>query len=223
MKHLKTTTAAMASVALLAGCANGDAEPTPTVTVTETVTSAPEERETEEDSPDETESAASEEIEEDRSEDAVNERGNLPMPEHSPYILESLDGSTELGTVEVSEISTDVQCTSDYAPTPEGKLLSLDFTVTMESELSEVAPDGFWLSSDLFQVLDRDGEIVDNDPGSTLAAYSCPSEGDQFPYGSIRPGTSANGVIVLESSVDSGYVVYDEIQTGEHLEWEFEL
>lgn len=156
-------------------------------------------------------------------EDRLNERGNLPMPENSPYFLVDRDEATVLAEAEFSELSTSVHCSSDYAPPAEGHLVSMDVTVTSETVMRDVAPDGFWLSSDLFQILDVDGEIVSSDPGGTLAAYSCPSESDQFPFGSIRPGTSGSGQIVLETPVTSGTLLFEEVLTGEYLEWEFDL
>lgn len=155
-------------------------------------------------------------------EERINDNGNLPMPENSPFYLVTLDLSTVLAEIDTSDVNTNVQCTSEYAPPAEGHLVSVDFNVTAEPELRD-DPYGFWITSDLFQILDHDGQIVDRDPGSTVAAYSCPSEADQFPFGDIRPGTSGSGAIVLESSIESGIITFHELSTETYFEWEFNV
>lgn len=153
----------------------------------------------------------------------LNERGNLLMPENNPYYLLSPDDDSVIAEFEFSDAQPDVVCTSAYAPEPSGSLLAIDVAVTVEPEARPFIPDGAILTSDMFQVLDRDGQIMDADPGSTSAAYSCPDQGDQFPFGTIRPGTSGSGEIVVESSVDSGYIVFNEVMSDTYLEWEFDL
>lgn len=209
---------------LLSGCAGDDPQPEAPATETSEETASP----TPEPEEEEEEDAEPEDIDprlEGREplEERLNERGNLPMPENSPYFLVDFDGATVLGEAEVSDVNSSVHCTSGYAPPAEGHLMSIDVTVTSEEAMRDVAPEGFWLTSDMFQILDADGQIVSSDPGGTLAAYSCPSEVDQFPFGNIRPGTSGSGKIVFESPIPSGFLIYEEVQTGGYLEWEFDL
>jgi len=149
-----------------------------------------------------------------------NERGNLPVGEGIENELTAQDG-TAVATMKLSELRADPTCTSEYTPDPEGQLYGFDIELEVESAASNHLPDGYWVSSDLFQILSEDGEVVESDPGSTSAAYACPSTDDQFPFGAIRPGTSASGLIVVESPVDSGYLVYSDYDSGTFYEWEF--
>lgn len=197
---------------LIAGCsADSDAEPTATETVTETVTASPDAA-----SPSSASPSQSSELD-------LTERGNVPMPDASTYEARRTADDSLVVSVTSSDVSGDVTCASPHVEEPDGQLLRIDLEVTVEASTEDVLPDGFWLSSDMFQVLDEDGEIVDSDPGSTRAAYGCLPEGERYPYGSIRGGTSGAGPIIVEASVDQGYVVMRTPDIGEHFEWEFDL
>lgn len=197
---------------LVAGCSSAsDAEPAPTETVTETVTATPDAASPSTASPSQS------------SEVSLTERGNVPMPDASTYEARRSADDSLVASVTSSDVSSDVTCASPRVDEPDGQLLRIDLEITVEASTEDVLPDGFWLSSDMFQVLDEDGEIVDSDPGSTSAAYGCMPEGDRFPYGAVRGGTTGSGPIILETSVDQGHVVMDAHSVGEHFEWDFDL
>lgn len=145
------------------------------------------------------------------------------MPETSTYEAVRTADDSLVASVTSSDVSSDVTCASPRVDEPDGKLLRIDLEVTVEASTEDVLPDGFWLSSDMFQVLDEDGRIVDSDPGSTRVAYGCFPEGDRYPYGAITAGTTGSGPVILETSVDAGYVVMDAHSVGERFEWEFDL
>lgn len=84
-------------------------------------------------------------------------------------------------------------------------------------------PDGFWVANNAFQILDEDGRIVDSEPVTSRAAFGCMSEEDRFPFGGLRGGTTGTGPIILETSVDQGYVVMEAHSIDEYFEWEFDL
>ncbi|MBE1515185.1 DUF4352 domain-containing protein [Nesterenkonia halotolerans] len=153
----------------------------------------------------------------------LNERGNLPMPEHNPYYLLSPEDDSAIAEFDISDLQTDVVCTSSIAPESTESFLQIDLDVSVENDARNFIPDGAILTTNLFQVLDSDGSIVDTDPGSGEASYSCLPEEEVFPFGSIRPGTSGSGSFVFEPSVESGYVVFHEVLSDTYLEWEFDL
>lgn len=177
----------------------------------------------ESDQNDEAESGHSGEVEErEPIAERLNERGNLPMPENNPYYLLSPDDGSVLAEMDISDVQTDVVCTSEIAPDSTASFLQIDLDVSVETEASGFVPDGALLTTNLFQILDRDGSIVSSDP-SSAGSYSCHPEDEGFPFGSIRPGTSGSGSFVFEPSVESGYLVFHEVLSDTYLEWEFDL
>lgn len=201
--------------------ANPTVEPAPTVTVTETVSPEPTPKSEEDDEEASVAPKGSSYLTgEDRLpiEERLNDRGNLPMPDNSPYFWASPDDESPLVAIQMGDVETEVTCPAPHHSGDTEGLISIDFEVTVEPEVSEFEPSGYWLTSDMFQIMNQEGNIVAQS-ADTLDAFSCSD--DAFPFGDIRPGTTGAGPVILESPVDSGCVLYQDIGTGNYFEWEF--
>lgn len=191
-------------------------EPQPTATVTETVTATPEPDEGEED-------AASEDLDEDLEEeiedDFTTDRGNIPMPGGQSFS----DASTNEDVLEweAGGVQTQFQCTSDRASAPEnGQFIAVEFTVDVLTAYSDVNSNGYQANRNWFDALDEDGRMSNADLASS-ASYACLNDSEKLPR-RILPGSSAQGLIVLDVDIDSGFLIFqDNAGAGESYEWEF--
>jgi hypothetical protein len=91
--------------------------------------------------------------------------------------------------------------------------------VTVESEFGEETPDGYGINPHRFEILDADGNMTNASP-ATSASYSCLADAEELPR-ETRPGTSSSGAIILDSPVESGFLVFRDRTSGDSYEWEF--
>ena len=150
-----------------------------------------------------------EDLEEDDGEDALTERGNLPMPENSPYSLIDMSTDDVVAEIEVSEVNAAVQCTNEYTPEPSGHLLGLDFTVDVDSTVREIQPEGALCHQQrVVGTLRGRDRPVDRDPGRADLAQLRQHAG----CGEVRPSLGRvhrRGLVV-------GDVPGRQLQVGEN-------
>ncbi|MFE1522726.1 hypothetical protein [Schaalia turicensis] len=126
----------------------------------------------------------------------------------------SVDGATRAAfTLTVMEITRPQECTSRIAEptvfTPEkGTFLVADISATMAQDYAQYDPEAPFLTldRDAFYVTDREGNIQKG--SHTVAAYGCYTIAEKV-AAFINPGETAAGKVVLETSLDHGYLVYN--------------
>lgn len=215
MNHSLKTAGALTALLVVAGCADGDAEPAPTVTVTETVEAAPPE-------PEETEEA--EEIEPEAEESRgieTNERGNVPMPQDGPIQLINLDTGAAIVEWTATDIVHDVNCTNVIGQEDQHNLMALDVDIDVLGSPSDFWGGEYSFPQTSFTVVDHDGEIVSDDPTTTSTAINCIPNDDALTRAPMREGQSASGTIIAHSPIDDGFLVLNDYEVGEYYEWEF--
>lgn len=225
----------------LTSCGQGD-DPSSTqagqapATVTVTVTAAPEGPISTTASPESTtttsaptsatQDAAATTVPEDGGKDfgeaVVNDRGNL-VKDIGQWggVRSSTDDDVTLATFRVTNIDTDFKCTSEYfEKATNGRFLALTLEVETTPELAqEEYMSDVWINPHEFSVFDEDGSRENDSVGS---AYSCAASRDMLPD-MIGPGEKASGLIVLDTAVESGAVVFEGTTFGGSSGWEWKF
>lgn len=146
------------------------------------------------------------------------DRGNRPMP--NTVTLSDTVTNEPYVELEAGEVNTDVQCTGPRPSPPEnGHFISVNFKVSVESSFRDIRPDGFRLTAHHFDVLDADGHMSNARVAST-ATYGCLADSELLPDETL-PGTTSEGAVLLDSNVESGFLIYHERNSGDSYEWEF--
>ncbi|EPD26280.1 hypothetical protein HMPREF9237_01559 [Actinotignum schaalii FB123-CNA-2] len=126
----------------------------------------------------------------------------------------SVDGATRAAfTLTVTDITRAQECPSRIAEpavfTPKnGTFLVVDLSAQMAADYAAYDPDAPFLTldRDAFHLTDRDGNIQED--SHTVPSYGCYSTAERVtPF--INPGESAAGKVVLETSLEHGYLVYN--------------
>ncbi|MBS5747962.1 MULTISPECIES: hypothetical protein [Actinotignum] len=126
----------------------------------------------------------------------------------------SVDGATRAAfTLTVTDITRTQECPSRIAEpavfTPEnGTFLVVDLSAQMAADYAAYDPDAPFLTldRDAFHLTDREGNIQED--SHTMASYGCYSTEERVtPF--INPGENAGGKVVLETSLEHGYLVYN--------------
>lgn len=198
MRRTITLTLAMATTALLAGCATGPAAPdsdhlpdtAPVATATATPTPNPT------DDPDQTATYG---------ERIINDRGNL-VKDVGQLAGVTLTGDTEITAAQfaVTDIVVDIACTAEFAdPAKNGHFIGIHLNVETTPELAQDEIGTLSFSEWGWQAFDASGKRVNDPVGNALW---CMDSGDQLPA-DIGPGQSVSGWIVLDLPSDHGAVV----------------
>lgn len=154
----------------------------------------------------------------DFSELSVTDRGNVSMPD-TITLTDTVTGEPYV-EFEAGDVNTDVQCTGSRPRPPEnGHFISVDFQVSVESSFRDVRPDGFTLNAHRFDILDSDGGMT-NAGATSGASYSCLADSDLLPRETL-PGTTSQGAVLIDSEVESGFLIFHERLSGDSYEWEF--
>lgn len=195
----------LVAAATLTGCSAGvDAAPQPTVTVTvtQTVTATPEPAAA---APTPTEATASDTPKAEPTETSTpsgprkSARGNLIKDINEEAGLISPEGE-DLALFKVTGIDPNFQCNR----TPEnGKFVA----ITIEAETMAALADQEWpqIEFEDWIVVGADGKQQNADP-RTIEAMMCVEDSEQFPP-RMGPGLSAEGVMVLDVTPESGVAV----------------
>ncbi|MGJ9695673.1 hypothetical protein ACRQHG_00610 [Actinotignum sp. GS-2025a] len=126
----------------------------------------------------------------------------------------SVDGATRAAfTLTVTGLTRPQQCPSRIAEptvfTPEnGTFLVADISASMAQDYAQYDPEAPFLTldRDAFYVTDQEGNIQKG--SHSVAAYGCYTTAEKVaPF--INPGETAAGKVVLETSLDHGYLVYN--------------
>ncbi|MFG6285157.1 hypothetical protein ACGUFB_01465 [Actinotignum schaalii] len=126
----------------------------------------------------------------------------------------SVDGATRAAfTLTVTDITRAQECPSRIAEpavfTPKnGTFLVVDLSAQMAADYAAYDPDAPFLTldRDAFHLTDLEGNIQED--SHTVPSYGCYSTAERVtPF--INPGESAAGKVVLETSLEHGYLVYN--------------
>ncbi|MDY5127585.1 hypothetical protein ACRQF6_00005 [Actinotignum sp. GS-2025f] len=126
----------------------------------------------------------------------------------------SVDGATRAAfTLTVTDITRAQECPSRIAEpavfTPKnGTFLVVDLSAQMAADYDAYDPDAPFLTldRDAFYLTDLEGNIQED--SHTVPSYGCYSTAERVtPF--INPGESAAGKVVLETSLEHGYLVYN--------------
>ncbi|MDY5149602.1 MULTISPECIES: hypothetical protein [Actinotignum] len=126
----------------------------------------------------------------------------------------SVDGATRAAfTLTVTDITRAQECPSRIAEpavfTPKnGTFLVVDLSAQMAADYAAYDPDAPFLTldRDAFHLTDLEGNIQED--SHTVPSYGCYSTAERVtPF--INPGERAAGKVVLETSLEHGYLVYN--------------
>lgn len=126
----------------------------------------------------------------------------------------SVDGATRAAfTLTVTDIARAQECPSRIAEpavvtAENGTFLVVDLNAQMTADYAAYDPDAPFLTldRDAFHLTDQDGNIQED--SHSVASYACyPAAERVTPF--INPGESAAGKVVLETSLEHGYLVYN--------------
>lgn len=160
------------------------------------------------------------EEEEDPLESVLNERGNIPMPENSPAGINDIDSAEAIVEWSASDVNKDVNCSNWIGQEADGLLLSIDFEVEAFDRVTELGQGGYSFPRFSFHIVDSDGQVV-TDNTHTGSAINCISSEVELPHTELRAGQSAQGTLVFESPIESGFLVHHDYYTDSYYEWEF--
>lgn len=133
----------------------------------------------------------------------VNSRGHIPLAPGAGGDVIGAHGRALL-SVTVRSVELDAPCTAPSAPAPShGHYLALNVEVAPSTTFSdELAM--FPIGPKDFQVLGPDGTAEGDSVG---AGASCPAADEALPP-IVGPGPAVTGVIVLDTALSHGVVVY---------------
>lgn len=111
---------------------------------------------------------------------------------------------TATSVFRITEIETNYQCPSPTAePSANGQFVALTLEIAAAPELATTEVSSLWFSSYDFEIWDR-SEAVEEDSIGTQ--QFCLDGATALPA-TISPGENATGEIVLDTSVDSGFLI----------------
>ncbi|WP_299166991.1 hypothetical protein [uncultured Arthrobacter sp.] len=134
-----------------------------------------------------------------------------------------IDGNgVRLVNFSVNSITSDVQCTEEFAePAENGLFVALDVTVQTSPEMA--APDAFIttfeMSPWMFSAISPEG-ISSNASPETFASFTCLDDSVLLPS-SIGPGENAQGIVLLDVQHPSGILIFEDFYTDSAWEWTY--
>lgn len=134
-----------------------------------------------------------------------------------------IDGNGELlVNFVINSISPDVLCTEEPAePAENGVFIAVD--VSVQTSPAMAAPDAllpsFDMSPSLFRTISPEG-ISSNASPDTFAAFLCLDDTALLP-GSIGPGESARGIVLLDVEYPAGTLIFEDFYTDSAWEWNY--
>lgn len=143
----------------------------------------------------------------------VDAAGNVVKQIGESGGLSSADGQSVLFEISIDSATYSPTCPGrlDETITATGQFLVLDVTATLSADMAALAPgeDVFMpVVPDLFVARDAAGNVA---PPSE-AAWGCYDEELILPF--VEPGTTHEGLVVLEVPAEGGTVTYDPDGTG---------
>lgn len=115
----------------------------------------------------------------------------------------------ELVTFTVDSIAVDPGCNGPYPDAPAyGHFVVAAVTINV---LTTVDGMGLWFNSMDWQIIGPNG-VRDND-NSSLEAYMCAADNEQFPIGPMGPGTYI-GLVVMDTPNTTGQLVWAPSELG---------
>lgn len=146
----------------------------------------------------------------------LNSRGNLALEigEAATIVGESGDVMAEFT---LTEIQQGIECTLDYADEPgNGEFVGLYFEVEIMEAAAAEQYFYFDISAYDMRILDADGRRENDSVGNS---YLCLDVSEELPW-DLGPGESAEGWVVLDTSVESGSIIYSPYYDYD-FEWSF--
>lgn len=157
----------------------------------------------------------------DATESPVSQRGNLIKEVGETAGLLDREGGEPWMEFRITDIEVDGECTGPYPDPPEnGHFVIVSLAISTGSQWPEDWDDfTIDISASDWSVIGPDGLTQSN--LDTFASYSCLAERDELPY-SIGRGENVVGKIVLDTSADTGILVYKPWYGGGVTGWEWE-
>lgn len=209
-----------------AATTSSEEETDPEVAETSEEPAATTEEPTEEAQPEETTAPDDEQAEEAEAETAddrfgesvVNDRGNLVKEVGQLAGIGDPDGEMAVEFT-MTDLEVGFECTSEWADEPaNGQFIAMTFEVETFPALSESSYfDSFYMSEYDFTLFSEEGQRENDSTGN---AYMCLDEGDRLPS-DMGPGEKATGVLVLDTALDSGSIVYSTYTDDGEGAWEW--
>lgn len=135
---------------------------------------------------------------------ALNANGNIEAKVGAPSIFRN-DTGKDYAELEAQELYVDFQCPAKTAqPSINGQFIAIRFSVAAQPEMANSGWPHFAMSAKDFRAWDRNGEPVPDPVGSSA---DCVNKSELLPS-PIDPGSSADGLIILDVPQGSGSASY---------------
>lgn len=99
--------------------------------------------------------------------------------------------------------------------------MSIDFEVEVFEGAQALLNGPYGFPHGSFYIQDKEGNVVDDSPANTGSAINCIDSSAELTRNELRDGQSAQGTVVFETTIDSGYLVKHDFYTDSYYEWEF--
>lgn len=141
---------------------------------------------------------------------SLNSRGNLEKAVGEEAGIMTADGEA-IYTFKVNSITPDVQCTQEFATSPEnGHFVAVDMDVVTSNAqiMEENYMSDVYVTPSSWKFISAEGTVFNGDLG-TGASFSC--LGDETTLASsIGPDQKANGIVLLDVPNLDGTLVYED-------------
>ncbi|UJH70385.1 hypothetical protein [Ornithinimicrobium sp. INDO-MA30-4] len=194
--------------------------PAPEEAASTTVAPEPAAESTEEPEPT-TEEAA--ESEDDFGDSETSARGNLIKEVGQVAGIYDVDTDESIVNFKLLEVEKGVDCTSGFSDAPaNGQFVAFTFEVETFPALAEdIEPfyGSFAMNSFYLTAFSDDGVLQNDIDGNS---WTCLDPADELPS-EIGPGQKATGKVVIDTSLQSGVLVYTPTSFGNAAGWEWEF
>lgn len=129
------------------------------------------------------------------------------------------DPELDLVTFSVTDIATDLACTTPYAEPPQNGHyvgVTMDVATAPDPEFTEHMYGDLYLGSHSFKYVTAEGTTANDVVGN---AYMCLDETQLLPQ-EIGPGEQVTGTVVLDLPTVDGTLILEEMTTGQAWEWQ---